>query len=184
MKEKFKQAGGRMNRDVSIPKHLKETDFVKGWLDRLTGPSIVEGFPGLIDSTKTEDFQFSAKPITIMYNTIKSKLMKEKKFYQQFKVGEREVTLCILVYPTKNLQYLLTPNMDHVKIGYSVRVPEDKKIEGLSRKIALGRARKSPINGGSICNLYSEHNGVLKGIAYYWQDEFKRDLKKYVKGVK
>lgn len=98
--------------------------------------------------------------------------IKENKFYHKFMLGEREVTLCILTLGNK------------VLVGYSIKVPEDENIEGLSRKISYGRAKKRVIDGGNIDLRYASHKGTLKGIAFYWESEFKKDITKYVKGVR
>lgn len=121
---------------------------------------------------------------------IKEKPMKQKKFYHTFDINsgegdlEREVTLCIL---TKELDPHFTNyylGISNISVGYSIRVYFDKDIPGLSKKIALGRAEKNAINGGRLDSKYLFDNGVLKGIAYYWENEFRRDLGKYVKGAK
>jgi hypothetical protein len=98
--------------------------------------------------------------------------IKENKFYHKFMLGEREVTLCILTLG------------NNVLVGYSIKVPEDENIEGLSRKISYGRAKKRVIDGGNIDLRYASHKGTLKGIAFYWESEFKKDITKYVKGVR
>jgi len=101
---------------------------------------------------------------------------KETKFYHVFNVGNRTVTLCILT----NDNYFDT----NVKIGYSVRMPEDREIEGLSRKIAYGRAKKRAIDGGYISDFYKTNRGVLRGVAYYWEGQFKKDLGRFIKSKK
>lgn len=108
---------------------------------------------------------------------IKERIMKNKKFYHTFMVKEREVTLCLFTKET-----LFGPCK--VQIGYSVRVASDDPIEGLSKKIALGRAKKSPIKGGSIDSMFWDDNGVLKGVAFHWERKFKDNISEYVKGVR
>lgn len=133
------------------------------------------------ESKRSEDSEFIAD-ITAMskfYDSkllIKEKPMKKKKFYHTFMVEKREVTLCILL----NNEFFLPK----IRIGYSVRMPQDKSIEGLSKKIALGRAEKSPIDGGFVHKMYWEDNGVLKGVAFHWERKFKDNISEYVKGVR
>lgn len=106
-------------------------------------------------------------------NLIGSEQKEVRKFYHNFQTKDRDITLCIL-----------TLDNGKVCIGYSVRVFSDEVVNGLSKKISLGRARKNPIDGGFISKKYVKHNGVLKGIAFFWETEFKKDLGKFVKGYK
>lgn len=234
-----------MKNKNKLPEHLKETDFVSSWFDKLAGSDSRAGdkkyyrgnpvhfnciyiptpphdkdlkdYPHFDYRVRTTEENNQARKDTISQHNvvygnlisewapvhfnnrpeefytgvlIKEKPMKQKKFYHTFEINsgegdlEREVTLCIL---TKELDPHFTNyylGISNISVGYSIRVYFDKDIPGLSKKIALGRAEKNAINGGRLDSKYLFDNGVLKGIAYYWENEFRRDLGKYVKGAK
>jgi hypothetical protein len=241
-----------MKNKNKLPEHLKETDFVSSWFDKLAGSDSRAGdkkyyrgnpvhfnciyiptpphdkdlkdYPHFdyrvrtteennhICNRSSSDWSLGEHKHDVVYGhqmsdskivpiisrteefytgvLIKEKPMKQKKFYHTFEINsgegdlEREVTLCIL---TKELDPHFTNyylGISNISVGYSIRVYFDKDIPGLSKKIALGRAEKNAINGGRLDSKYLFDNGVLKGIAYYWENEFRRDLGKYVKGAK
>ena len=110
--------------------------------------------------------------------------MKNKPYYYTFEWKDRLITLCLLF----DDKYT-----DHLNIGYSVKVPQDKVNEELSKKIALGRVNKTKtrINLNNYnshytiltCSSLREDKGVLKAIARNCERNIKKDLI-VIKGIR
>ena len=91
-----------------------------------------------------------------------------KKYFHSFEHENRLITLCVY----------------GGKIGYSVKLPDDPLDKELGKKISLGRALKCPIGEFTLDRELGRDKGVLKSIAIHWERKIKKDVKKYIKGIR
>ena len=107
----------------------------------------------------------------ISFNLLSPKVV--KKYFHSFIFMDRVITLCVA-----------STDDGFVSVGYSVKLPEDKEDEELGKEIALGRAKKASISVEVIPQIYIKDRGILKAIARYWEREIRKDVNKYIKGIR
>src|SRR5690606_15578233 len=113
---------------------------------------------------------YSSKELPLV--KAKTKAMKNKKFYHTFELGERTVTLCLLVVEQeRGLEHLFfdKPRTADLSVGYAVCHPDDEFNEELAKKISLGRAEKEKSQLEDLGYVMPEELafdlGILKGFA-------------------
>lgn len=99
--------------------------------------------------------------------------MRTKKFYHTFDFQEREITLLLAVQ--ENLPSFFNGKTANLSLTYSVRLHEDEEIEGLTKKIALGRLEKGKLlDNFSVAMRFAFKLAYLKGLAFCFENEIKR----------
>ncbi len=141
-------------------------EYAKRWVGIKDGsgcPYVVPASDGLEGFTKAEfekaleSFMFQWRPVS-----------PPKKYFHSFEHENRLITLCVY----------------GGKIGYSVKLPDDPLDRELGKKISLGRALKCPIGEFTLDKELGKDKGVLKSIAIHWEKKIKKDVKKYIKGIR
>jgi len=101
---------------------------------------------------------------------LKQKKMKTKKFYHTFDFQGREITLLLHVKEEKGIY--IVGNTTTVDLTYSVRLHEDEEIEGLTKKIAIGRLKKGKIlDSFIVATRFAFKLAYLKGLAFCFENE-------------
>jgi uncharacterized glyoxalase superfamily protein PhnB len=105
---------------------------------------------------------------------LKQKKMKTKKFYHTFDFRGREITLLLAV--KEDQTYFFKENdTATVSLTYSVRLHEDEEIEGLTKKIAIGRLEKGKLlDNFRADSRFAFKLAYLKGLAFCFENEIKR----------
>jgi len=112
------------------------------------------------------------KPLTEALNKLKQNKMKTKKFYHTFDFKEREITLLLAVKEDEKNIFSSTAT---VSITYSVRLHNDEEVEGLTKKIALGRLEKGKLLDNFRVDMrFAFKLAYLKGLAFCFENEIKR----------
>lgn len=105
----------------------------------------------------------------------KEQKMKTKKFYHTFDYKGREITFLLYVEEDKGHPFLKSPETATLTLTYSVRLHEDKEIEGLTKKILLGRLEKGKhLEQFSTSTRFGFKLAYLKGLAFCFENELKR----------
>ena len=115
---------------------------------------------------------FPTKQLKEALNKLKQNKMKTKKFYHTFDFKEREITLLLAVKEDEKNIFSSTAT---VSITYSVRLHNDEEVEGLTKKIALGRLEKGKLLDNFRVDMrFAFKLAYLKGLAFCFENEIKR----------
>lgn len=119
------------------------------------------------------EFEFKEydNPNTIKNN--KNMSTKHKSVFHTFKLGDREITLCV-----KN------QGGHSVSVGYAVKVKEDTFDQTLAERISSGRAdSKARLEADTISPTF-QTTSVFKAIAKVWERRITNNPTRYIKGIK
>lgn len=101
------------------------------------------------------------------------KIMKTKNFYHTFDFEGREVTLLLHVREVEAHPLLM--NHHELHVTYAVRLHEDEKVEGLTKKILQGRIDKEKLlDKFEVDDRFAYKLAYLKGLAHCFENEIKR----------
>jgi hypothetical protein len=155
-----------------IPSHINTTnmvDLLKYYNQELTekvgipeGRDVLNTFPTVKEQLKK-----------LTEEKLKQNKMRTKKFYHTFDFQEREITLLLAVQ--ENLPSFFSGKTATLSLTYSVRLHEDEEIEGLTKKIALGRLEKGKLLDNFTVDMrFAFKLAYLKGVAFCFENEIKR----------
>jgi len=160
------------NNEITITKIINDKDmeyYNREDMDK----SITELFGAGIHEEKLCSNPFPVNQLKEELDKLKQKKMKTKKFYHTFDFQGREITLLLHVKEEKGIY--IVGNTTTVDLTYSVRLHEDEEIEGLTKKIAIGRLKKGKIlDSFIVATRFAFKLAYLKGLAFCFENEIKR----------